>query len=83
MECVNVMEKKKLTKRELEKKALEQKNKKNAYHTQLVKETYKRFEIRIKLDDEADIIEHLLATGNVQAYIKGLIRADMEKCKNQ
>ena len=75
------MDKKKLTKAQLEKKEQERRARESAYKVKLIKESYKRFEIKIRLDDEADMIEHLLATGNVQAYIKGLIRADMEKNK--
>ena len=77
MRCVK-MEKKKLTKAQLEKKEKERKARESAYQVKLIRENYKRFEIKIRLDDEADMITHLLATGNVQAYIKGLIRADME-----
>lgn len=73
------MEKNKLTKAQLEKKEKERKARESAYKVKLIKESYKRFEIKIRLDDEADMINHLLKTGNVQAYIKGLIRADMNK----
>lgn len=73
------MAKEKLTKKQLEKKELEQKKRKSEYMVKLIKESYKRFEIRFKLDSESDIIEHLASKPSVQAYIKKLIRNDMGK----
>lgn len=50
----------------------------NAYNTKFVKETYKRFEVKCRLEDEIDIIEYLMAKENRTDYIKELIRRDME-----
>lgn len=39
----------------------------------------KQFVIGVRIDTEADLIEHLNAKPNKQQYIKELIRADMAK----
>lgn len=44
-----------------------------------IKNKMRRFTIQFHRDNEADVIEHLEAQGNVTQYIKELIRADMEK----
>ena len=39
----------------------------------------KRLFIKLNMNTDADILEHLDAIGNKQGYIKELIRADMKK----
>lgn len=38
----------------------------------------KQFHLKFNKRTDKDIIERLLGTGNVQGYIKGLVRADIE-----
>ena len=47
--------------------------------TKYVKTHLKRFEVRINVEKEADMIEYILSKGNTQQYLKDLIRKDMEK----
>lgn len=72
------MEQKKLTKAQ-EKALQEQKKKRYVYRAKHMKEHYKRFEIRARLEYDQDIIEHLNTKESVNAYLKDLIRKDMEK----
>lgn len=39
----------------------------------------KQIKMNLNLRTDADIIEHLATVGNVQGYIKDLIRKDMKK----
>ena len=48
------------------------------YHAKWLKESKKRFEIRVDVKKESDIIEYLASKDNFQSYIKELIRKDME-----
>ena len=48
-------------------------------HTKYVKTHLKRFEVRFNNEKEKDVIEYILSKGNVQGYIKELIRKDMEQ----
>ena len=72
------MAREKLTKKQLEKKQEERRLKVNAYKKELSHNLYKRFEIKVRKDTETDIIEHLSSKPSVQAYIKELIRKDIE-----
>lgn len=73
------MPREKLTKKQLEKKQEERKKRLSEYKVRLIKESYKRYEIKVRLDTETDIIEYLASKPSVQAYLKELIRKDMEK----
>lgn len=39
----------------------------------------KQVHLKLNKRTDKDVIERLLGTGNVQGYIKGLIRADIER----
>lgn len=39
----------------------------------------KQFHLKLNKRTVKDVIERLLGTGNVQGYIKGLVRADIER----
>nr|DAL45650.1 MAG TPA_asm: hypothetical protein [Caudoviricetes sp.] len=39
----------------------------------------KQIHLKLNKRTDEDVIERLLGTGNVQGYIKGLIRADIER----
>lgn len=39
----------------------------------------KQFHLKLNKRTDKDVIERLLGTGNVQGYIKGLVRADIER----
>lgn len=39
----------------------------------------KQFHLKLNKRTDKDVIERLLGTGNVQGYIKGLIREDLER----
>lgn len=73
------MAREKISKRELAKRIKERKKRESVYMTKLIKESYKRYEIKVRLDTEQDIIEHLASKPSVQAYIKELVRKDMGK----
>ena len=73
------MAREKLSKRELAKRIKERKKKESVYMTKLIKESYKRYEIKFRWYSEKDIIEHLASKPSVQAYIKELIRKDIGK----
>lgn len=47
--------------------------------TKYIKNHLKRFEVRLNVEKEADVIEHILSKGNTQQYLKDLILRDMEK----
>lgn len=68
------MEKKKLT--------LAQRLKKSQSVTKYIKNAYRRWEVKVHKEHDADMVEFLEAKDNVQAYIKELIRRDMEATKN-
>lgn len=72
------MAKQKLSAREVAKREKERKKHKSEYTIAHTKNTYKRFEIRVRMDNEQDMIEHLESIESVNAYIKELIRKDME-----
>lgn len=40
----------------------------------------KQVHLKLNRRTDKDVIERLRETGNVQGYIKGLIRADIETC---
>ena len=62
-----------------EKKAM--RDKRNQYDAKYKKEHYKRFEIKVKIEEEADIIAHLEGITNRNEYIKNLIQKDIEENK--
>lgn len=66
--------KKKLSKKEKEKLKAVYK-----YRANWVKESKRRFEIRVDVKKEQDIISWLESKENVNNYIKELLREDMEK----
>lgn len=39
----------------------------------------KQIHLKLNKRTDKDVIERLLGTGNIQGYIKGLIRADIER----
>lgn len=39
----------------------------------------KQFHLKLNKRTDKDVIERLLGTGNVQGYIKGLVREDIER----
>ena len=47
------------------------------YITKFVKETYKRYEIRLNKTSDADLIDFIDSKENRTEYIKDLIRKDM------
>lgn len=47
-----------------------------------IRKAYSRFEIRLRKDTEADIIEWLESKESVNSYLKALIRKDMEEQKD-
>ena len=47
------------------------------YITKFVKETYKRYEIRLNKASDADLIDFIDSKENRTEYIKDLIRKDM------
>lgn len=49
------------------------------YQADYVKNNLKRFEIRLNKEKEADMIKYLIWKGNVNSYVKELIRQDMEQ----
>ena len=49
------------------------------YDTKYVRETYKRYEIRLRMVDDSAIIEFLDTKENKNDYIKSLIEDDMNK----
>lgn len=62
-----------------EKKALMKHH--SEYNTKFIKENYRRFEIKLKLEEEADIIAYLEGVANRNEYIKNLILKDIEENK--
>lgn len=60
----------------------ESKKRKAAYNEAYKAKTYRRYLIRVRLDD-TEVIEKLNSIENVQGYIVNLIRADIEKGKQQ
>ena len=47
-----------------------------------VKKFYRRFDFKVHIEKDADIVAYLESKENKQAYIKELIRRDMEESKN-
>lgn len=43
------------------------------------REHTKQIHLKLNKRTDKDVIERLLGTGNIQGYIKGLIRADIER----
>ena len=48
-------------------------------YDQANKEKYKNVFIKINRETEKDIVEKLESVDNVQGYVKGLIRSDIQK----
>ena len=46
-----------------------------------IKENTRRYTLNVNRNTDADILEHLEVCGNVQGYLKRLIREDMAKRK--
>lgn len=44
-----------------------------------LKKAYQRYTIRVRKDDEKDIIDKLESVGSINKYVKDLIKADMKK----
>lgn len=49
------------------------------YQAEYTKKNLKRYEFKCLKEKEADMIQYLTWKGNVQAYVKELIRKDMEQ----
>ena len=49
------------------------------YTEEWQKKNLKRFVIKLNKTKDADILEHLDQCGNVQGYVKRLIREDLQK----
>ena len=67
------------TKKQIALAEAKRKKYKSEYNTAFIKEHYKRIEVKLKIEEDADIIEHLESIESVNAYIKELIRKDMGK----
>lgn len=68
------MEKKKLT--------LKQKVQRNQVQINYIRKNYRRIDIKLHYTYDADMVAHIESKDNIQAYIKELIRRDMEATKN-
>lgn len=53
------------------------------YQKDYVKSTYRSFFFRCNNDKESDLIEWLQMQDNLAGYLKDLVRADMEKKKEE
>ena len=53
--------------------------KKKYYDQQYLKNNYKQFAIMLNKDKDSDIVEYLQNKKDRNAYLKALIRADMDK----
>lgn len=49
------------------------------YQTDWIRNNVKRYEVRVNINKEADIIAYLNSISNVQSYIKQLIRDDIAR----
>lgn len=49
------------------------------YQQQYIKDTYRRFTIRLRLEDDKEMIEYVSSKDSFNDYIRKLIEADMEK----
>lgn len=62
----------------------EQKRKKqNQYVTKSLRKTTKMFGVRFHNEYDKDILEYLATIGNFSAYIKRLIREDLNRSSNK
>ena len=52
------------------------------YQTEYIKKNLRRFEIKINRNTEPDLMDWLESQENVQAYLKSLIKQDMESKKS-
>ncbi|MBR0417879.1 MAG: hypothetical protein IJI66_01775 [Erysipelotrichaceae bacterium] len=50
-----------------------------AYQDSYEKEKYRRFNIRMRFEEDGDIIEFLESQNNLYEYMRKIIRADMKK----
>lgn len=60
---------------------VEKKFDKNKYDQKFHKENYRRFTILFRNSIDAEIIEKIESTSNTTDYIRGLVRADIEREK--
>ena len=49
------------------------------YQTDWIRNNVKRYEVRVNVNKEADIIAYLNGISNVQSYVKQLIRDDIAR----
>lgn len=49
------------------------------YQTDWIRNNVKRYEVRVNINKEADIIAYLNSISNVQSYVKQLIRDDIAR----
>lgn len=54
-----------------------------AYNTDYIRKNLRQFMVKVSRIHEPELVEWLEGKDNVQAYIKGLIKADMEKSKQE
>ena len=47
--------------------------------TKYVKTHLRRFEVRLNVEKDKELIDHILSKENIQAYLKELIIKDIEK----
>lgn len=57
----------------------EEYEKRKVYLNRYVKDNYKQFCLRFRMDSEADVIKFLIEKPNTAEYIRDLIRKDMEQ----
>lgn len=53
--------------------------KQNEYRKKFIKNTYRRYSLRLKLNDDKEMINYLNSKENLNAYIKELVIKDMNK----
>lgn len=54
---------------------------KRAYNTLYCKQNYKRLGFKLRLKEDAELIEHLQSKCNLQEYLRELVRADYLQSK--
>jgi len=54
-------------------------DKRRAWHAEYDKTAYKKYRLRLKVEEDKDLIEHLSTKDSINAYIKALIVEDMKR----
>ena len=58
-------------------------NKQKAYMVEYQKNNLRRYKLQLNANHDTRMIEYLDSVDNVNAYLKSLVQADMDKNKNE